>query len=51
MENYGNAGCLGSLNSILINVLEDVGTGGWGALNDWQTFQLALKIVRFAWKL
>jgi hypothetical protein len=32
-------------------ILEDIGTGGTGIADDWASFQLAYKIVRFAWKL
>ncbi len=36
---------------IVATIIEDIGTGGWGILNDWQSFQLAYRIVRYAWGL
>jgi hypothetical protein len=36
---------------IVATILEDIGTAGWGILDDLESFLLAYKIVRFAWAL
>jgi hypothetical protein len=50
--NYIKGAALTAAVAVIVGtIIEDICTGGWGILDDFQHFVLAYKIVRFAWAL